>query len=264
MTIGFKHLPGFILILGAALCQMAMAAEALWIEDLTWVELKARIDAGDTSVILPTGGIEQNGPYIALGKHNLVVAYAAQEIAKSVGHTLIAPVVKVVPQGSMEKPSGNLVYPGTMAVREETFEQVLNDMVLSLAFAGFQRIYLLADHGMSQEPQQKVATKMGQVLAAAHVRVVHLSAFYDPALEAHYLKQRGVPENAQGFHAGVADTAQILAVSPLAVRPLHASKGADNASELGYSGQPDKADARLGRELLQLRVDAAVRQVLGK
>ena len=77
-------------------------------EDLTWVELKARVDAGAKAVIVPTGGVEQNGSYIALGKHNWVVAHAAQEIASILGNTLVAPVVRVVPQGDMAK-SGSSV-----------------------------------------------------------------------------------------------------------------------------------------------------------
>ncbi len=228
-------------------------------EDLTWVELRARIDAGAKAVILPTGGIEQNGPYIPLGKHNWVVAYAAQEIAKTLGYTLVAPMVKQVPQGDMAKPSGNLLFPGTLALREDTFERVLSDTVLSLTYAGFQNIYLLGDHGLSQSAQSRVAARMGELLKAANVRVWHISAFYQPEMEASYLVSQGVAKDVQGEHAGVADMAQIMAVSPSLVR--HIQKPTQNATAMGFSGRPELATPELGLALLKLRIDAAVKQI---
>lgn len=237
---------------------------SVWMEDLTWVELKARVDAGATSVILPAGGVEQNGPLIALGKHNWVVAYAAQEIATTLGNTLVAPVLKVVPQGDLAKPAGNLLFPGTLALREDTFERVLSDTVLSLAYAGFQNIYLLGDHGLSQPVQESVAKRMGEFLKAVNVRVWHVSAFYQPEMEATYLENQGVPKELQGDHAGVADTAQIMAVRPEAVRAkLAASVMKLSATEMGMSGSPEKATVKMGVELLRLRLDAALSQIRG-
>ena len=231
----------------------------LWLEDLTWVELKSQIDSGAKSVILPTGGVEQNGPYIALGKHNWVVSFAAQEVAASLGNTLVAPVVKLVPQGDLANPAGNLLFPGTLGLRDETFEQVLRDVVLSLAYAGFQNIYLLGDHGLSQPIQARVASRMEALLKAAHVRVWHVSDFYQPEMEAAYLTSQGVAKELQGEHAGVADMAQIMALSPSFVRQTQ--KPTSNAKALGFSGRPDLATHELGRALLKLRIDAAINQI---
>lgn len=255
-----KHLLWVCLLLGCvpAWCRNEAPA-SVWMEDLTWVELKARVDAGATSVILPTGGVEQNGPLIALGKHNWVVAYAAQEIATTLGNTLVAPVVKMVPQGDLAKPAGNLLFPGTLALREDTFERVLSDTVLSLAYAGFQNIYLLGDHGLSQPVQARVANRMGGLLKAANVRVWHVSAFYQPDLETTYLESQGIGKDQQGEHAGVADTAQIMAVRPEAVRAASVTKL--SATEMGMSGMPEKATAKMGAELLRLRLDAALGQI---
>jgi creatinine amidohydrolase len=258
----FRNLKRWCLVCCIVICAPAWCqtqTPSVWMEDLTWVELKARIDAGAKAVILPTGGVEQNGPYIALGKHNSVVAYAAQEIAKSLGNTLVAPVVKLVPQGDLAKPSGNLLFPGTLALREDTFERVLSDTVLSLAYAGFQRIYLLGDHGLSQSAQSRVAGRMGELLKAANVKVWHVSAFYQPEMEATYLAGKGIAKEVQGEHAGVADTVQIMAVSPSLVRQIQ--KPTQNASATGFSGRPELATPELGQGLLKLRIDAAVGQI---
>lgn len=40
--------------------------ESVFLEDLTWLEVRDAVAAGKTTVILPTGGTEQNGPHIVL------------------------------------------------------------------------------------------------------------------------------------------------------------------------------------------------------
>ena len=47
--------------------------ESLWAEELTFMEVRDKIRAGTTTVVVGTGGVEQNGPYVAGGKHNYVL-----------------------------------------------------------------------------------------------------------------------------------------------------------------------------------------------
>src|SRR5258708_7216627 len=72
---------------------------SIFIEELTWTELRAAVNAGNTVALIPTGGTEQNGPHMALGKHNVIVRYTAGEIARRLGDTLVAPVMPYVPEG---------------------------------------------------------------------------------------------------------------------------------------------------------------------
>src|SRR5687768_18136477 len=60
----------------------ASAQNSVYIEELTWMEVRDAIKAGKTTVILPTGGTEQSGPHMVLGKENFAVHYSAGEIAK--------------------------------------------------------------------------------------------------------------------------------------------------------------------------------------
>lgn len=46
------------------------ALDSVFIEELTWLEIRDAMRAGKTTVIIATGGVEQNGPYLATGKHN--------------------------------------------------------------------------------------------------------------------------------------------------------------------------------------------------
>ncbi len=100
---------------------------------------------------------------------------------------------------------------------------------------------------------------MGELLKAANVKVWHVSAFYQPEMEAAYLAGQGIAKEVQGEHAGVADTAQTMAVSPSLVWPIQ--KPTQNASAMGFSGRPELATPELGQGLLKLRIDAAVDQI---
>ena len=82
--------------LASALALWAGAASAatVQLEDLTWPELQARIAAGSTTVLLPVGGTEQNGPHMALGKHNARVRELATRIADKLGNAVVAPVLR--------------------------------------------------------------------------------------------------------------------------------------------------------------------------
>ena len=75
----------------------AHAADSVFIEELTWVEVRDAIKAGKTTIIFPTGGTEQNGPHMVLGKHNFIVKHAAGEIARRLGNALVAPVLTAHP-----------------------------------------------------------------------------------------------------------------------------------------------------------------------
>ena len=116
------------------------AIDSVWIEELTWMEIRDALAAGKTTVIIPTGGIEQNGPYLALGKHNYVLEAACEGIARDLGTALCTPIIKLVPEGSFDDPSGHMRYPGTLSLRNETFQMVLNDVASSLKAHGFKHI----------------------------------------------------------------------------------------------------------------------------
>lgn len=46
------------------------ALDSVWIEELTMMEVRDAIQEGKTTALILTGGIEENGPYLATGKHN--------------------------------------------------------------------------------------------------------------------------------------------------------------------------------------------------
>jgi creatinine amidohydrolase/Fe(II)-dependent formamide hydrolase-like protein len=114
-----------ILSLAALLLVTASAAGAepasLYVEDLTWTELRDLIAAGTTTIIVPIGGTEQNGPHMAIGKHNIRVRLLAGKIAAGLGNAVVAPVLPYVPEGNLNPPSGHMRWPGTISVPEDSF-----------------------------------------------------------------------------------------------------------------------------------------------
>ena len=103
----------------------AETPDTVFLEELTWTEVREAIQSGKTTIILPTGGTEQNGPHMALGKHNARVKVLSQQIARALGDALVAPVLAYVPEGGITPPTGHMRFPGTITAPEAAFRQVL-------------------------------------------------------------------------------------------------------------------------------------------
>src|ERR687889_349544 len=114
-----------LLCIGACQTALAQDAKSVFLEELTWTELRDAIRAGTTTVIVPVGGTEQSGPHIVLGKHNVRVRVLAGRIAAGLGNVLVAPVVAYVPEGSVEPPAAHMRFAGTISIPERTFESLL-------------------------------------------------------------------------------------------------------------------------------------------
>ena len=82
--------------------------DSVFIEDLTWAEVRDLIAAGTTNVIVGTAGTEQKGPHMIDGEHKFVMEWSADKIARGMGKTLVAPVVTYVPEGSWENIGGHM------------------------------------------------------------------------------------------------------------------------------------------------------------
>jgi creatinine amidohydrolase len=154
------------------------AINSLWIEELTWMEVRDLLAEGVTTVIVATGGVEQNGPYVASGKHNFVLSATAEATARELGNALIAPIVKFVPEGNIDPPSGHMRYHATISVRQETFEALLMDIVSSFAAHGFTDIVLIGDSGGNQRGMANVAEQFTAAWADRGSRAHFITEYY--------------------------------------------------------------------------------------
>jgi len=227
------------------------------LEDLTWTELRDDIHAGKTTIIVPIGGTEENGPHMALGKHNMRVKVLSERIAGILGNALVAPVIAYVAEGSFNPPTGHMGYPGTISIPETAFQQILEGAARSFKLAGFHDIIFLGDHGGTQRGETFVAERLNREWATTPVRVHAIEQYY-LAGEDEFEKvliARGFRPAEVGKHAGLADTSLMLAVDPRLVR-TERLQGTANAN--GVNGDPARSSAELG----QLAVNAIITQTV--
>ena len=172
------------------------AAASLWAEELTFMEIRDAIRAGVTTIIVATGGIEQNGPYVAGGKHNYVLQTVLPYIAREIGNALVAPIVKFVPEGSIEpSPSGHMLYAGTISLEQSTFRALLTDICRSYKAHGFTDIILIGDSGGNQTGMQQVADTLNSRWAGERTRVHYLREYYDEDRWSYaFLKSLGITQ----------------------------------------------------------------------
>ncbi|MBU6503717.1 MAG: creatininase family protein [Burkholderiales bacterium] len=236
---------------------LAQPPATVVLQDLTWTELRDLLHTGTTTVIIPIGGTEQSGPYVALGKHNARVQVLSQRIAQGLGHTLVAPVIAYVPEGSYAPPTSHMRFPGTLTVPDDVFEKTLESAANSLKVHGFRNIVFLGDHGGYQKDLRRVVARLNREWAGSPARAFVPPQYYATSSDgyAQILRQHGVPQDEIGTHAGLADTSLLLAVAPNMVRlaQLRAAPK-PGAADGVYGGDPRHATAALG----QLGVDAIV------
>jgi creatinine amidohydrolase len=231
------------------------------IADMTWVEVRSAIARGYTTVIVPSGGIEQNGPHMILGKHDYIVRWTAARIAGALGRALVTPVIPFVPEGDYDPPDGHLRFPGTVGVSEQAFAGMLDGIARSLKAGGFTTICFIADHGGSLKPQAEVAARLTREWAQQQIRVIDVSDYYADEAQTEFLKAQGETPASIGQHAGIADTSELMAVRPQGVDLGRFAEAPFTLERNGVSGDPMKASAERGRALIDIKVAAAVRQI---
>lgn len=230
-------------------------------EDLTWTEIRAQMEAGTRTVIIPTGGTEQNGPHLVTGKHNHIVRHTAEAIATQLGQTLVAPVMAYVPQGTIDPPQDHMRFAGTLSLREQTFAAVLEDAARSLKQHGFTRIYFIGDHGGSQPAQQSVAEKLSKEWHAQGIHVVAITHYYTNPEATTWAESNDVGVKNPQAHAGFMDTSELLATHPSGVRRALIGNQKPDANTTGVAGDPSQATAAYGKKLLDFKVKSAIEQI---
>ncbi len=239
------------------------AGQSWWLEELTSLEIRDLIAAGTTTVIIPTGGIEENGPYLATGKHNLILESVCPAIAERLGNALCAPIVKFVPQGDIDPPSGAMRFPGSISLSAEVYEGLLTDIAASLRQAGFADIVLIGDSGGNQAGMARVAVRLSRQWGDS-ARIHFIGEFYDPgwaATEQYTQQELGVAETRHdGFHDDIWVTAMMMVADPNQVRHQQRLE-AGLASINGVSIADLAATVELGEKMIAFRANHAAQAI---
>ena len=236
----------------------------VYIEELTWVEVRDHLKRGHTSIIIPTGGVEQNGPHMVLGKHNYVVRETAGRLARRLGDALVAPTITYVPEGEIDAKDSHMRYPGTFTIPESTFESVLEYAARSAIRHGFREVLFIGDSIYNQQGQERVAKRLDQEFRDKNVRVHHISDYYngDRNRQIEFLRKNGFRDFEIGGHAGIRDTSEMMVAFPSGIRSdLRALNGGHGFKKSGVHGDPRLATPELGEDMIRLKVEAAFKQI---
>ena len=233
------------------------AVESVFLEDLTWMEVRDAMAAGKKTILVATGGVEQNGPYLATGKHNVILRGTTEAIARQLGNALVAPIIAFVPEGDFEPPSLHMKYPGTIGLSEETYRALLKDICRSFQVTGFETIVLIGDSGGNQDGMKAVAEELTAHWGQQGPRVLYIPEYWDyPGLEK-WLADQGIVQTPEGLHDDFAITSQMLAVDPQTVRAAERQK-AGLFKINGVDLAPVAKTAEWGRRIIQRRATQTV------
>lgn len=229
-------------------------AQTVWLEDMTWMDVRDAMQRGARTVIIPTGGVEPNGPWLTLGKHNVVLRSTCDAIARKLGNALCAPIIPFVPEGDIEKKTGHMDSVGTISVGQQAYEGIVTDIARSMQAHGFEHIVFISDNGGSnQQGLRKIAEELNRQWKAA--RAYYIPEYYsswqgaDDLLLKKGLTKPGVRDN---IHDDPASTLLMMLSDPATVRWEERVK-AGKATIDGVSIADKQQALQWGRELLEHR-----------
>lgn len=241
----------------------------IWIEEMTWLDVRDALAAGRTTVIIPAGGIEPNGPWIALGKHNYIVRPLCEAIARKLGNALCAPVIPFVPEGDIDAKTDHMKSPGTIGVREATYEALVTDIAHSMKAHGFQNIILIGDHGGDEDGMKAVAAKLQEAWKYSPA-VYYIPEYYkswDGAVDLLYKKGLGKAGVTDGLHDDPTVTLLMMVTDPKIVRweeRVKMGKATIDGVSIANKGKA----LQWGRDLVEYRaavtVEAITKAISGK
>jgi creatinine amidohydrolase/Fe(II)-dependent formamide hydrolase-like protein len=233
------------------------AVDSVFLEDLTWLEVRDALRAGKTTAIVATGGIEQNGPYLVANKHNIVLRATTEAIARKLGNALVAPIVAFVPEGDIDPPTGHMKYPSTISLTEDTFRRLLTDITSSLKTHGFRHIILIGDSGGNQPGMKAVAADLAAKWKGSGTTIHFIPEYYDYPGVAKWLATQGVRQTDEGIHDDFAITSQMMVIDPASVR-LRQRMANGKATINGVDLVPVEKSVEWGKKVVNYRADITV------
>lgn len=189
----------------------------LKLEEMSWPDIRSALEAGFDRVIIPVASIEQHGYHLPENTDAVLGEAAAVTVARLLGFTLVAPVIRpgISPH--------HMALPGTLTLRPETFRMLLEDYAACYLGHGFRRIVFLCSHGGNVKPCEAVAQEIR--LAHPEAEIITVADVPSPeelrALEARF----SLPAGTNGGHADERETSEMLSLRPELVHMENAQPG---------------------------------------
>jgi creatinine amidohydrolase/Fe(II)-dependent formamide hydrolase-like protein len=244
----------------AALPRPIDALDSVWIEELTYLEVRDAMKAGKTTALIMAGSTEQNGPYLAGGKHYYALKLVGEAIARKLGNALIAPLVTI----EAGNPENKFLEWGSLYFTQETYQAVIRDMATSLKSQGFKNIVLLGDSGGNTAGLRAVAEELTKKWGGTP-GIYHIPEYYNWTSRGgvrDFVTSNGIPEkiNSDGIHDEYGLTAVMMAFDPKTVRYDQRVK-AGKATINGVSIEPKEKTIEMGKKIVEFRANVAVEAI---
>jgi len=247
------------MLLAFAIAPANAQTRSVWIDDLTWPEVRDAIAAGKSTAIIFVGSSEQNGPHMAIGKHNFIAGYCAQRIAEELGDALVYPVLPFAITGNATAKTAHMRFPGSVTLQPDVFSGVVRNVAQSALAAGFKFVALMGDHGGGQEEMARVAKALNALSKESGAHVLYVGDLYGKA-DSQFdeeLARRGI--TSKELHAGISDTSAIMFLD--AEKWIRKDEIAAASEQTGVHGTPSLATAEFGKIYLDLKIANAVSQI---
>ena len=239
---------------------------SVWIEELTQPELRDMIKDGYTTVLILTGGVEDNSANLAMGKHNINNKLHGELIARKMGKTLVAPLVTLEPGNA-----GTEIRPGRAGpmISQATYRALLFDMGNYLRSMGFTEIYYLGDSGGNRSGMQFAADSLTKMYSGTTpaVSFKHVAEYYNHTSHVQpYIQNElkipeqiriGASQGSSGLHEELAIDATMSLVDPQSIRFQQRVK-AGQAEINGVKFESLTWLQDLGRKVADLRVKITI------
>jgi len=244
----------------AALPRPVPARDSVWIEELTYLEVRDAMKAGKTTALVMAGSTEQNGPYMSGGKHQYAIKLVGEAVARKLGNALIAPVIPI----EAGNPDNKYLEWGSIYFTAETFQAVVRDIATSLKSQGFKNIVLLGDSGGDTAGLRAVAQELSAKWGDSP-RIVHVPEYYNwtsqGGVRDFVINTLGIPEKqSEGIHDEYGLSTVMMAFDPGIVRfddRVKAKKATINSISL----EPKAKAIADGKKIVEFRATVAVEAI---
>lgn len=179
-------------------------SEEIFIERMTWPEVRDAIAGGKRRVLIMLGAMEQHGPHLPIGTDTFLGYETGERLARAFGDALVAPIL------TLGYSPGHMCYAGTVTLPEELVTDLACHVGRSMAEHGFEEIDLVPTHGGNYRAAAAAVRRLRQELPDK--RVAGFASFepwaewYRDFAESHDLEPVRF-----GVHAAQAETSAMMA-----------------------------------------------------
>ena len=239
---------------------------SVWLEELTQPEFRDMIKDGYKTVLIMTGGVEDNDGNLAMNKHNINIKLLGEMMARKMGKTLVAPLVTLEPGNA-----GTNIQIGRAGpmLSQATYVAVLYDMGNFLRSAGFTEIYYMGDSGGNGRGMQAAADSLTKVYADSPTKVYfkHIPEYYNhtSVVQPFIQNELKIPEGIKigastgtsGLHEELGIDATMALADPQSIRfDQRVKAGQAEINGVKFQSLPWLQD--LGRKVAEVRVKASI------